>query len=144
MNQCVVPQFIDVEAKIIGPVTVRQFVLTLVGGFIAVLSYKFADTGLFIILLLIDGAFVGLFGFFKVNGRSFHLFLFNVFDTLKRPSIRAWMSREAENISLASTKPEDSEKDDSGDIQEKKELTQSRLQELSLVVDTGGVYRTNE
>ncbi|KKS92044.1 MAG: hypothetical protein UV69_C0039G0006, partial [Parcubacteria group bacterium GW2011_GWE2_43_12] len=33
MQQFVVPQFIDVEDKIIGPITVRQFIIIMVGGF---------------------------------------------------------------------------------------------------------------
>ncbi len=43
MRQFTVPQFIDVEDKIIGPLTVRQFLIMLTGFAVIGVSYKFAD-----------------------------------------------------------------------------------------------------
>ena len=40
MQQFLVPQFIDVEDKIIGPITTRQFVEVLIGVLITFISYK--------------------------------------------------------------------------------------------------------
>lgn len=143
MNSFVVPQFIDVEAKIIGPITLRQFVISLIGGFGVVIAYKFFDTGLFIISLLVIGGIVFLFGFFKVNGRAFHLFLLSVLQTIKRPGIRVWRpSPNAQVKNLAST----GEIGNMDELQKKsgQPLNKSRLQELSLVVDTGGVYKSDQ
>ena len=54
-QQFTVPQFIDVEDQILGPITVRQFVIVLADGIFLAISYKLADLTLFIILLLIFG-----------------------------------------------------------------------------------------
>ena len=49
MQQFVVPQFIDVEDKVIGPVTVRQFLILLVGGGVLFIAYRLSDFTLFLI-----------------------------------------------------------------------------------------------
>lgn len=142
MNNFVVPQFIDVEAKILGPITLRQFVISLIGGGGIVLSYKLLDTGGFIIALLLIGGVVFLFGFFKINGRPFHLFLLSVMEVIKRPGIRVWRSTPETQVK------EVANKGDIGSMTEMKEkedetVIKSRLQELTLVVDTGGIYKSN-
>ena len=43
MQQFTVPQFIDVEDKIIGPITTRQFVIMLAGFTLIGISYKLFD-----------------------------------------------------------------------------------------------------
>jgi len=77
MQQFVVPQFIDVEDKIIGPLTVRQFIIIIAGGFMLFLEFRLADFGLFILEGLVTIFIVALFAFFKVNGMPFHFFLVN-------------------------------------------------------------------
>ena len=143
MNNFVVPQFIDVEAKIFGPITARQFVISLFGGFFIVLAYKFSDTGLFIIESLVIAGIVFLFGFFKVNGRPFYLFVINVIETLQRPSIRVWKVTTTSQVKQLVQKGEIGSM---SELQKKKNEppTKSRLQQISLVVDTGGVYKTDQ
>ena len=77
MEQFVVPQFIDVEDKIIGPVTTRQFVILLTAALIIFVAYKLADTALFIFLLCLVGGFALILAFVKINGQPFHYFLLN-------------------------------------------------------------------
>ena len=50
MQQFTVPQFIDVEDKILGPISVRQFLIMLGGGLFAFVAYKVADFALFIVV----------------------------------------------------------------------------------------------
>ena len=90
MKQFVVPQFIDVEDKIIGPVTTRQFIILLIGSFILFIAYKLADTALFILILAVVGGFCLLLAFMKINGQAFHYFLLNIVQTARRPSLRIW------------------------------------------------------
>ena len=45
MNQFVAPQFIDVEDRIIGPITTRQFVMMIGGGIVIFIASRFLDTG---------------------------------------------------------------------------------------------------
>ena len=52
MEQITVPQFLDVEDRIIGPITVRQFVILLVGSGLIFAAYKLSDFALFLFFSL--------------------------------------------------------------------------------------------
>ena len=52
MEQFTVPQFIDVEDKVIGPITVRQFIILLFGGGFIFIAYRLSDFVLFLIAFL--------------------------------------------------------------------------------------------
>ena len=87
MRQFVVPQFIQVENKVIGFITVRQFTLLLGALFISIAFYKFADVTLFIFITVMDFAVAGVFGWVKINGRPIHYFfikssLFGIIQTI--------------------------------------------------------------
>lgn len=136
--QFTVPQFIDVENKIIGPISVRQFVTLLVGGVIIFLDYQllyninfffFAATG--VILLALSGTFA----FLRINGRPFHYFLLNIFNTFKEPRLRVW-SKAKSDFKFKQEKVTPPLV-----IPQKKPLVASKLTQLSLIVDTGGVYQ---
>src|SRR4030042_3733526 len=90
MQQFVVPQFIDVEDKIFGPITARQFVILLVATLIIFVTYKLSDITLFIFLTLIIGGLALVFAFVKVNGQAFHYVILSMIQTLRRPSLRIW------------------------------------------------------
>lgn len=137
MQQFTVPQFIDVENKIIGPLTVRQFMIILGAAVIIGISYKLFDFTLFLTVGIVTLVFAALFAFVKINGRPFHLFMLNAFQTLRRPGIRVWNNRmmAAEvgepNIEIKAAAPAASPK----------MYKKSRLAELALVVDTKGRYK---
>ncbi len=140
MNQFIVPQFIDVEDKIFGPITVRQFVLIVIGGIIIFLSFRFGDLPFFLFMTLLVGGGVALFGFVKVNGAFFHQFLLNVLASLKRPNLRVWNKTVSEaEIRAMFTKPWEAKPSEI--LRRKEVLTTSRLTELSLIVDTRGEYK---
>jgi len=138
MEQFVVPQFIDVEDKIIGPVTTRQFVILLVATLILFVAYKLADTALFIFLLCVIGGFALILAFIKINGQPFHYFLLNIFQTVRRPSLRIWDRRytDAELKAIRDMRKV-------APVEEKKTkaaISRSHIRQLSLVVNTGGYY----
>ena len=58
MQQFVIPQFIDVEDKIIGPITVRQFIIMLAGGGLVFISYKLSDFTLFLFFFIVNNQFL--------------------------------------------------------------------------------------
>ena len=139
MQQFIVPQFIDVEDKIIGPITTRQFVVMLAGFLIIAVAYKLFDFSLFVAFGLLVLIITGVFAFLKINGRPFHYFVLNLLQTFKRPKLRVWHN----GYSLS---------DDDYGIEEghftpavqavsDKHYTASRLAELSLIVDTKGAYQ---
>jgi hypothetical protein len=140
MQQFTVPQFIDVEDKIIGPITARQFVIFLVAAIIVAISYKFFDFSLFLTFAIIVFLIAVVFGFIKINGRPFHFFLLNIIQTWRRPGIRIWNNRLASVVDKEKipTLKFDSTKSS------KEYYKKSRLAELSLVVDTEGEYQGAE
>ena len=136
MQQFTVPQFIDVESKIIGPLTVRQFMIILGAAVIIGISFKLFDFTLFLTIGVVTLLTAVIFAFIKINGRPFHLFLLNAVQTIRRPGLRVWNNRlmvtEAEpNIAIKAEAPTAAPR-----IYQK-----SRLAELALVVDTKGRYK---
>jgi len=140
VQQFTVPQFIDVEDKIIGPITTRQFVIILAGSIFIAIFYKIFDFSLFIFASVLAFIFSMIFAFVKINGRPFHFFILNFVQTLKRANLRIWINNA--NFELATeTEAPKIEKP----INTKTMTPQSsRLDELSLVVDTQGVYKGDD
>ncbi|MFA5135039.1 MAG: PrgI family protein [Patescibacteria group bacterium] len=135
MQQFVVPQFLDVESKIIGPLTVRQFVTFLIGAGMIFLVFKLASFWVAAIEGLLIFALTGMFAFLKINGRPFHFFLLNMMQTLRRPTLKVW------NKAYVGQRIKEEKPEALPPQVPKKRLTVSRLNELSLVVDTGGAYQ---
>lgn len=142
MDQFVVPQFIDVEDKVLGPITTRQFSIIMVAGLVGFIVFKLAS---FTAMLAINIPMIAaalVLAFVRINGQPFHFFLLNFVQTLKRPPIRTWNKEltDAEIIALSKVEvpPPPPPKI------YKEAPTTSRLSELSLVVNTGGVYKPEE
>ncbi len=141
-TQFVVPQFIDVEDKIFGPITARQFVILLVAGLLLFLAYKLADFGLFVFLLVTLGGGSLIVAFVKINGQPFHYFLLNIAQTLRRPPLRIWnkvyskdeLKRLQEEGRVVVPEPP----------KKIKRASYSRIRDLSLTVNTGGYYEAEE
>lgn len=142
MEKFVVPQFIEVEDKIFGPITVRQFVIILIDGIVLAILYKLVDLALFVVFLALFGGFGLVLAFVKINGQVFHYFLLNVFETLKKPSVRIWLKKisDAELKFLTKTEPPPPPRP----VYTKEARLVSHLSELALVVDTGGKYEPEE
>ncbi len=138
MQQFTVPQFIDVEDKIIGPVTTRQFIIMLATGLAIFVLYKvlvFAAFILFGLLLFFIG---GTIAFLRINGQPFHFFLLNFLQTFRRPKVKIW-DKELSDSELNAFRAQKSPAASPAPAR-KESYTTSRLSEIALVVDTGGVY----
>ncbi len=138
-DKFIVPQFIDNEDKILGPVTVRQFVLSLVGAFAIFLEFKIFTTAVFVLLAVITVALVGSFGFLKVNGQPFHIFFLNFIQTILRPPIRVWDKNPDDAELREFIHPQIIAAPVEGAVR-KERPGSTRLRDLSLTVNTGGVY----
>jgi len=137
MQQFTVPQFIDVENKIIGPITVRQFMIFLAAAIIIGLSYRLFDFSLFLTIAVVVIGLSATFAFVKVNSQPFHLFLLSAIKTLRRPAIRVWnhMPGGADTAAApAAVSP-------AAAPAAPRLYKTSRLAELALVVDTKGKYQ---
>lgn len=138
MQQFLVPQFIDVEDKIIGPITVRQFVLMLAAMLIVFIFYKVFSFIYFVVFSVVLLALFAILAFAKVNGRPIHFFLLNFLQTVKRPRLRIW-NREAyvRNVKLVQSEIKEAVEKK---VSVKESVSGSRLKDVSLIVNTGGIY----
>lgn len=142
MQQFVVPQFIDVEDKIFGPITTRQFLILLVAGGIIFLANRFADLALFAVIIALVGGLALVLAFVKINGQTFHYFLLNVGQTAKKPGLRVW-SKKLGDEELNYLRKLGSEEI----VAEQKpvrRVQQSHIRDLSLLVNTGGFYKPDD
>jgi len=143
MQQFTIPQFIDVEDKIIGPITTRQFIIMLTGFVLMAISYKIFDFSLFVATSVILLIIIVVFAFIKINGQPFHFFLVNITQTLKRAKLRTWNNGDKPlDISSQLSEKDIANKDSLKPANFKpKKIVESRLNELSLIVDTQGSYQ---
>ncbi len=140
MKRFVAPQFIDVEDKIIGPITTRQFIFMIIGGVIVFVSYKIFDVAAFGLITLVTLGFVVLFGFVKINGRHFHKFAGSMIEALRRPKVRVWYKR-INSSDLAKQDKEQEQDKVKTDFSPRKRVKTKKLKDLALMVDTGGKYQ---
>ena len=94
-----VPQNIDIEDKIVGPFTMRQFLYLMVGGFILYGWWNYSNTFSSpppIYVFIPIGGPVGLLciclALVKINDRPFEYFLMNMFKFLFSPKQRKWVT----------------------------------------------------
>lgn len=139
MDKIVVPQFLQIEDAILGPITVRQFLIMLVSGLLIFIFYRIFYFLTFIFSSVIVIAITVVLAFIRVNGQPFHFFLLNLIETIKRPHLRVWRRQvSVKEIKIESQRPTSKEE---APRFSRKNITPTRLSELALIVDTGGIYR---
>ncbi|HUT96143.1 MAG TPA: PrgI family protein [Candidatus Paceibacterota bacterium] len=85
-----VPQFIDIEDKVIGPLTIKQFLYLLAAGVVLFILYKILNLYAIIILAIpILGITIPL-AFIKVHGQPFISIVSNFFRFLRKPDFYVW------------------------------------------------------
>jgi len=80
--------------------------------------------------------------FMKVNGVPFHFFILNIIQTFRRPRLRVWdksLTDDEVKAFMTQEKPPVPPA-----VIRKAPAATSRLHELSLVINTGGVYQPEE
>lgn len=141
-EQFVVPQFIDAEDQILGPVTARQFVILMFAFLLDFLLFKLLSFVTFLLTGIPVIVLAGILAFVKINGQPFHFFILNLIQTLKKPKLRIWDKRLTNGQLKDYIKREPPLPPPT--VYRKAAISKSRLQELTLVVNTGGVYQPEE
>ena len=137
-----VPQFIDIEDRIIGPLTLKQF-MYLAGAAAMMLIGWFLFTFWFWFLTSIPVVAVALaFAFLKINGRPFVFFIFSFFAYIFRPRLYVWTqkSEEARKIEETALAPKPEEKP----APQEEKISRSRLRELALSLDIAAKRKINQ
>ena len=104
-----VPQFIDIEDKVIGPFTIKQFLYLAGAGVIVFILYRMLSTFITIILAIPIVVIALALGFYRPNNQPFVELLKNFFRFLKKPDFYVWKKQfekpktiepEKENIQI--------------------------------------------
>jgi hypothetical protein len=128
-----VPQFIDVEDKVVGPLTIRQFSYLLGGSIVLILIWAF--TGFSAVFFLLALPVVGIsstFAFLKINGRPFQYFLLS-FIGYATKGARLWVWRRTGK--KAAFQVEEAPKEDKTKME--RVFPKSHIRQLVEVLDTG-------
>jgi len=141
-SQYTVPQFIEVEDKILGPLSVRQFVTLLLGILVNVALWKMLRFIPFLLTGLPFFTATVILAFAKVNGMPFHFFLLNLIQSFRKPKLRVWDKKLSDaELRLYMVAPPAMPPPP---VARKAAPGGSRLQELTLLVNTGGAYKPEE
>lgn len=92
MAQFQVPQFIETEDKIVGPLTLKQFLYLAGAGFTSFMLFFVLQLWLWFIVTMFLAAIAASFAFIKVNGRPFAAFLNSVLKYAWYPRLYIWQS----------------------------------------------------
>jgi hypothetical protein len=95
-----VPQFIETEDKIVGPLTLKQFIIVGVGVGLSGMLYFVLQTWLWIILsvFLVGGA--GAMAFVKIQGRPLLRVIMSAFNFYWSPQTYVWQPEHPRLASL--------------------------------------------
>jgi len=131
----IVPQFIEKEAKIVGPFTFKQFVFIGTAGGICLVLFFILPFYVFIIaaVILLGGAFA--LALLKIKKISLPVFIKNFFIFIFKPKVYLWKKKTGPQKFLIKEKVE-KEKEEIKKKTELKIAKGSRLNELFTHIET--------
>lgn len=88
-----VPQFLEVEDKIIGPLTLKQFGWLAAGGVLIFLSYQYLEFWLFILITIPLALLCLALAFVKIYGRPFISILGAFISYFLKPKLFVWRKK---------------------------------------------------
>ena len=88
-----VPQFIEIEDKIFGPLTWKQFIYVAGGGGLAAVFFFFTPFIVFILFGIPIAVFTFALSFYQVNNRPFSYFLESAVNYLRGTKLYLWRKR---------------------------------------------------
>ena len=127
-----VPQFIDVEDKVAGPLTWRQILWMIGMGAVLLTTYNLFDSTLFFITAVPTILLFALFAFYRPNGVSMMTFALHGVFFLFQPKVAVW-ERPTLNRPLPKAMPDPSAAD-SKQVPHKK-LDLKKAHELAELMD---------
>lgn len=89
-----VPQFIEIEDKVIGPFTVKQFIYVVGGAGLSFVLYTFLPTYLAFPLIGFVALLSAALAFYKVNNKPFIDFLESAFLYYTKDNLYIWKKED--------------------------------------------------
>lgn len=91
-----VPQFIETEDKVIGPLTWKQFAYIAAAGAVSVILFLILTPLVWFMLTLVVAAIAIPLAFVPVNGRPMIIFLRALFDNIWHPKVYVFQPRSSQ------------------------------------------------
>jgi hypothetical protein len=123
-----VPQFTEVEDKIVGPLTIRQFIYIVGGAGMCFIAYNYLPIYVSLILIAAIAGLSLALAFYKVNNKPFIDFLESAFMFYTKGNLYIWKKEEKKPV-----KSEAAEK--AAPQVYVPRMSQSKLKELSWTLD---------
>jgi len=95
-----IPQFIDTEDKIVGPLTLKQFFYFAAAFGISLGLFYLLNFGLWIIIAVFLWAFAAGLAFLKVSGHSLPFIIISAFEFYWNPRVIMWRHEISAPVSL--------------------------------------------
>lgn len=93
-QQFQVPQFIDYQARLLGPFTIRQSAILGLAGVIIFVLYFMLEKFLFYPVAFLVATAAVLFSFIQINGRPLSSFFTSFFSFFVSPQLYIWQKEE--------------------------------------------------
>lgn len=126
-----VPQFIDIEDKLVGPLTAKQLGWLGAAGVIGLVLWATLDFSAFLIGMAIDLMIFGSLAFYKPYNQPLIQFIFSSIYFLFRPRVYVWR-RNYDNIKTVSKKPVEKK---GPAVSERKVIDSGKIKEISKILD---------
>ncbi len=128
-----VPQFIEHEAKIVGPLTFRQFIFIGVAGAIGFILYFTVPFSIFLIACFILGGGAIALAFLKIGGKPLPAVLGNFLKFNLSPKIYIWRKTE---VPIKVFKKEEVKKEEIEEELPLKIAEKSQLKKIKTKIET--------
>lgn len=125
-----VPQFIDIEDKIVGPLTAKQLGWFALGGVILLVLYNLLDTSAFAIACVIVGLIFGALAFYRPYNVSLISFIGSSISFVFRPRLYIW-KRTSEGKALVKKISEKTKA-----TIKKKKINRQKIEDISKMLDS--------
>lgn len=93
-----VPQFIDYEAKVIGPFTFKQFIYIGIAGSVCFVLYFTIPFQIFLIACFFIMGLALAFALVKIGGKTLPSIIANIFKFGLSPKTYIWKKREKQTV----------------------------------------------
>lgn len=135
MARYLVPHYIEMEDKIVGPLTLPQFLYLLAGGILSYFYFSFFDRVLAWVLTIPTASLFLALAFLKIQDQSLLKMLGALFLYLQKPRERIWQKQNEAKIRLEDVHLKKEEPKIVGPTREE---IKSELQRVATIIETKG------
>lgn len=135
MGEYKVPQNVEAEDKILGPLSMKQFIYALIGIGWGAITYLILQKVIFIWIIIGVPPAVALLalGLYQKEDQPLETYVLAVIQFFTRPKVRLWQKEPIAEVFRLTPPPPKPEP-----LQRDQQLVHSQLQQLSYLVDTRG------